>query len=263
MTPLMMACSEGVEVDEGGMSSSQQQQQQGEEEQAMERITSVLIHSMMMGKNREVDLFDEEGSYTQLLQRRVGVVKLLVENGATLAVKATARELPSSPLSLAANAGLLPVVQYLVQPTLAALGDVSRVPPHQRELSQAIQYAARSGHMRCLRVLLNATMGATASEEAKAALCTMVGDLNEDAIQVLLLMGVPVNGRVQGGNGPVHTLFSRPSNSEEVREQGSVQPLYACRCQGYLWVSTDTKRCYNMLYALSTSNRSAVLRVGS
>jgi ankyrin repeat protein len=226
----MMACSSGVEVDEGGMSSSQQQQQ-GEEEQAMERITSALMRSMLLNKSREVDFFDEEGSYTQLLQRRVGVVKLLVEEGATLAVKAAASKRPSSPLSLAANAGLLPVVECLVQPTLAALSDQSGVPPSKRELSQAIQYAARGGHVRCLRVLLHAAAGGPESEEAKAALCAMVGALNQDAIELLLMVDVPVNGRVQGGNGPVHALFSRPSYSEQVREQSTRQPLYACRWQ--------------------------------
>jgi hypothetical protein len=222
VTPLIMACSSAGGLGECGMSSCQQRPQQASE----------LLQRFMMGKNREGCLFDDEGNYTELAQRREGVVRLLVEAGATLNFKKTGRF--PSPLSSAAFSGLLPVLECIVQPTLAALGDESRVPPSKRELSRAIQCAARGGNVNCLRLLLGAAAGGPASEEAKAALCSMAGALNQDAMKVLLEAGVPVNGRVQGGNAPLHTLVSRPSNSEQVStglNANSVCICCACRWQ--------------------------------
>jgi hypothetical protein len=203
-TPIALACWLEAGVSDSGLATGQQEQQ-GVEGKA----------DMLTGDSGEAYVL-EEGNYTELVQRRLGVVKLLVETGASLILRATGGT--RSALSAAAVSGLYPVVEYLLPPTLAALGDQSGMHPIKREVSQAIMDAARGSNVRCLRLLLAAAAGGPASEEANAALCHMAGALahsDDDlaGLKLLLAEGVPVNGRLLGTTAPLHALMCRPSNA--------------------------------------------------
>jgi hypothetical protein len=220
-TPLVLACTSVGEVDACEPHTQEQQEVQQEEPPWLHQRRQQQL-ALMMSPHREGRLLDKGGNYTDLIQRRLEVVQLLVETGASLAIKGT----PSmqSALSAAARAGLYPLLDYVLPSTLAALGDESELPPNKRQLSLAIRYAARAGNVRCLRLLMGAAAGGPASEEAKAALCHMVSSAEGhasalEATKLLLAEGVPVNGHVHmcclgllSITTPLHALMSRSSN---------------------------------------------------
>jgi hypothetical protein len=117
---------------------------------------------------------------------------------------------------VAMSAGLHPLVEYLLQPTLAARGDQSGVPLHDRVLTQGIKHSARRGNIRVLRLLLGAAAGGPASEEAKAALCSLAGSSDLPGMQLLLAEGVPPDGRSSGAAASLHTLMCRSDGNELV-----------------------------------------------
>jgi hypothetical protein len=181
-----------------------------------------MMLGITTGKNREAYMRGKDGNYSELVQRRVGVVKVLVEAGASLLFNLG--PMAKSALTLAAFSGLYPVLECVLRPTLAALGDESAVAPHMRELSLAIQKAACGGNMRCLQLLLGPAARGPAFDEAKAALCTMVASLDLDSTKILLRAGVPVNGLLQGVTAPLHMLMNQRHNGRLVSGVLIAQP---------------------------------------
>jgi hypothetical protein len=82
-TPLMMACTSVGGAGRCGPPTVGQQESQLQQQEQWQPH-SVLMENLKWGKSREPDVAGEGGSYTAIVQRRLGVVKLLVEAGASL-----------------------------------------------------------------------------------------------------------------------------------------------------------------------------------
>jgi hypothetical protein len=196
VTPIVLACTSLASgYDHGPLPGEQQQQ------------PPLLQQDLIMGHNREGCLLNKHGNFRSLIKRRLEVAELLVNSGASLAFRPSTPVMPSA-LGLAASAGLYPLLECVLPPTLKALGDQSQVAPNKRQLSLAIGFAARAGNVRCLRLLLGAAAGGPASKEARAALSHTTGIFRLYAMKLLLAEGVPVNGRVLGVTAPLHAFIS-------------------------------------------------------
>jgi hypothetical protein len=191
------------------------QQQLQYEQQLLAQQQQQQPAAMPKGKH-EPFLLTASGKLKRVLVRRLEAVKVLVEAGVNVNYVANARAAPQvSALTLAADAGLYPIVELLLPHCKAAAPDLSALAADQRLLSGPLQRACLTGNVRTLKMLIAAT-GGPSSSEAVANLCLMAVALDLDAVKMMLAEGVPVNKRVDRGVAPLHAFVCTTTKGTEV-----------------------------------------------
>jgi hypothetical protein len=193
----------------------QQLQQQIQYEQQLLQQQPRLQPANPKGKY-EPFLLTASGKFKKVLLARLEVVKFLVKAGVNVNYVANTRAAPQvSALTLAADAGLYPVVELLLPHCKAAAPDLSALAADQQLLSGPLQRACLTGNVKTLKLLVAAT-GGPSSPEAVANLCLMAVALDLEAVKLMLAEGVPVNKRVDRGVAPLHAFVCTTSKGSEV-----------------------------------------------